>query len=114
MEKGANSVCFLTSVMGEFAGLGEQVEIVDQQGFWILRGHQGRIGQVSRQRQSASALQTSHWVNDLMECTSWCGYFTRHIEQTISAGPLLKPIRSCGRQKGPSDTRSSRTPTLVL
>ena len=41
MEKGANSVCFLTSVMGEFAGLGEQVEIVDQQGFWILRGHQG-------------------------------------------------------------------------
>lgn len=39
MMKSNEGVCMLTGIGGKFAGAGERVEIVEDSGWWVLRGH---------------------------------------------------------------------------
>lgn len=44
MMPASEGVCMLTGIGGKFAGAGERVEIVEDSGFWVLRGHSMQHG----------------------------------------------------------------------
>jgi hypothetical protein len=44
MMKSSEGVCMLTGIGGKFAGAGERVEIVEDSGYWVLRGQSMQHG----------------------------------------------------------------------
>jgi hypothetical protein len=50
MARTDEAICFLTGITGRFMGIGEEVEIAEDRGFWVLRGKSGQNSVGARAR----------------------------------------------------------------